>query len=197
MDKDKEITQAIAKKAMKIFIASIVTALVVLICLSFFNKCDRQKDLPIVNDNLTIEQNKNKDSIRIYEAANNVYLKLIDSLLRIKPIIKTKIIHHYTTLHDSIPVFLKDDLDSLQSDWMELDIVNLNTIEYQDSIINNQNKEIKLYKSITHNDTLRINQLNDSIPKAYRLGLKKGRKQGAIFGFIVSGALYVGSKIRP
>lgn len=173
---------------------TVIFSIAILIIVFFNGGCDKQTDSSIKPDTLTIENKANADSILTY---NQIIIRLaheVDSLKSLKPSIKTRIVHHYQTLYDTIPIYLRDDLDSLQSDWLDLEITNLNIIGDQDSIIRYQQKEIGIYKAITHNDTLIIQDLQDSLKTEYKRGLKKGRKQGFVTGVVVTESANIGAK---
>lgn len=172
----------------------IVASIVLIAICIYFDKCNRGKPV-IVTDNLTVENKTHSDSIRIFNHAVDYLSKRTDSNKVVKTIIKTRIVYKYQTLHDSIPIYLRDDLDSLQSDWLDLEIVNLNIIGDQDSIIRLQSKTIGSYKNITRNDTIRIVQLSDSLKSNRKYW--RGFKHGVLAGIGVSGTLFIGSKVKP
>lgn len=165
-------------------------------CIWLTNSCEPEVKVQ-QTDTLTTSQHEKIESIQTNTLIVESLKRQVDSLLSLKPTIKTKIIHHYTTLHDSIPVYLRDDLDSLQGDWLDMEVINLNVIARQDSVLSVMGATIDSYKKITHNDSIRMGQLSDSFETEFKRGLRKGRKQGFVLGIGLSGAVWVADKIRP
>lgn len=177
-----------SKTAWLITIAAILVAI-------FFGAKSCSKPVVKVVDDLTVNNKLNSDSIHKNESIVSQLLLQIDSLKSLEPIIKNRIVIKYKTLHDTIPIEFRDELDSLQWEWQIDEFNDMEVIQKQDSVISTQRKEINLYKAITHNDTLRMQDMSDSIKSNRKYW--RGFKHGILTGAILGAGIYVGSKVNP
>lgn len=171
-----------------------VCVCVLLFCLLWwFKTCYKTNPKPVnnVHDSNIVsshEINKSKATTSKRDAFIQVEK---DTIVKYQIRYKTKIVEIIKLAPDTCNPYLI----AMINEAYTLDSTKSVHILRQDSSIQDYKKQVKLYQSVTHNDTLWINHLErDSIPKAFKRGKRVGRKQGFVGGLILSGAVIVGAK---
>lgn len=178
------------------FIWRVVFAIIFIIC---FKSCidSKNEKLPITNNYLSeLNQHWNKKFIES-ESKSNYYKRLSDSLVSLKPALKTKIVTLFDKVYIKVSDSVKSDLDSIKFEYEYLEFLNVQALQSKDSALAQKDTAIFALKKSAHNDSIWIIALQDSIAKVYKRALRKGRKQGFVFGIGTGAAIWVGSKIKP
>lgn len=203
---DKEVTQAIARSMIKGFV---ICAVVAILCCILFYWCNRPEPVkPVIKpeiDTITPCINSNNQTIQIHADSTEYYREQARKAKERKNFYKQKYISLFDSVYHHADSTCKVNLKLVNQAKLKQDSAHEAENIANLLVISNQGKQIELYQDnqklydLRHKkDSSQISYLiNDSIPKAYRLGLRKGRRQGFIAGVAVSGAVWVSSKIKP
>lgn len=160
---------------------------VTIICMANCKGCKHNTIIPIENkanvakinhlDTFISERHKRliQDSINMKLAYNNLH---------------SLYIHAIKTAPDTCRSYI----DTVYKEALVVDSTDRVTIARLDSTNQDLFIEIMFYKSIAHNDTLRINQLTDTIKTVKHKAFWRGVKIGAIGGAIITEAVNISTK---
>lgn len=203
MEKQDTPTQIISKYALRGFL---VCAGIALICvLLYAYGCDREPK-PVIKpeiDTLTPRIIKNNQTIQIHADSTEYFREQARKAWERKNFYKQKYLSLFDSLYSVSDSACKINLQLVNQAKLKQDSAHDAENMANLSVINSQGKQIKLYQEnqtlydLRHKkDSTWIKNLTDSIPKAYRLGLKKGRRQGFIVGAVIVEAVNLGAKIK-
>lgn len=208
-NKDTEVTQTITKWAFKAFI---ICCSIALICVLLFNWCHRsEQSKPVINEPDTIKPRiiKNNQTIQIHADSTEYFREQARKAWERKNFYKQKYLSLFDSVYFNADSTCKLNLQLVNQAKLKQDSAHEAENEANMAMIVSQFNQIELYQEnqtlydLRHKkDSSEISYLiNDSIPKVvkseFKRGRKAGRKQGFILGIGVSGAVWVGSKIKP
>lgn len=202
---DKEITQEVSKYAFRWFVICGLIALLSIFMWEDMGCSGKTKQVVKEVDTLTPKIVKNNQAITVLNDSIPFYKEQARLAWIRKNYYKQKYISLFDSLYSVSDSICKISLQLVNQAKLKQDSAHEAENEANLSIINNQSKQIGLYKDnkllydLRHKkDSSEISYLiNDSIPKVFKRGLNKGRKQGFIFGAIIAEAVNIGAKIKP
>ena len=180
---------------LKTLLPYIVIGILIVIASFFMKGCEHKPDVVLTPTNQLNEIIADKEAIIETTIENNKTLRLrLDSLTKIK----SKVVHHYHTIYDSLIVADTACMSSLITLYNECE-ANDSINEY---IISNQQNQINNYVSNTNQlqDIIAIQKYQLSVDSVNEVALKqaakkefkRGRKQGVIIGCAIESAVIIG-----
>jgi hypothetical protein len=175
----------------------LIPIVIALLFLVNFKGCKEGKAIAHI-DTLTIQNNVSKGAINKIDT--NIYQRhkrLIQDSINMK-LAYNRLRAKYLNALKTLPDTCKSYIDTIYKEALVVDSTDKVMIARLDSTNQDLFVKVLLYKSITHNDTLRISNLSDSLKTEFKRGLRKGRKQGVIVGAAAIECINIGTKfVKP
>ena len=193
MNEDKQIHQSMVKTILPYIIIGVL-----IVIASFFMKgCHDEPYVNVKSDNTILNSFLNRKGIEFKRLMSDN--KTLNDSLKTARKTKIKIVYRTKNVYDSLLVTDTSCVNSLVTLYNECqnnDSINnviIDNLTTQNanlvSATNNQEYVIDMQKYKISSDSTFI---KDELPKEYKRGLKKGRKQGIIIGTVIETAVIVG-----